>query len=98
MATADTPQSARSPGDEGEVTGPGARPPLVVTHTLLCFSAAGFPMGYAAAAPAYSPSMYPGASPAFQTGTQTVCAGQAHPAAGRGRGGGSEKRGYRVGA
>nr|KAF6452299.1 family with sequence similarity 168 member B [Molossus molossus] len=29
---------------------------------------AGFPMGYAAAAPAYSPNMYPGANPAFQTG------------------------------
>ncbi|KAK2495812.1 hypothetical protein MC885_010304 [Smutsia gigantea] len=29
---------------------------------------AGFPMGYAAAAPAYSPSMYPGANPTFQTG------------------------------
>ncbi|XP_060034166.1 myelin-associated neurite-outgrowth inhibitor isoform X1 [Erinaceus europaeus] len=28
---------------------------------------AGFPMGYAAAAPAYSPNMYPGANPAFQT-------------------------------
>lgn len=29
---------------------------------------AGFPMGYAAAAPAYSPNMYPGANPTFQTG------------------------------
>ncbi|KAJ1089643.1 hypothetical protein NDU88_002792 [Pleurodeles waltl] len=29
---------------------------------------AGFPMGYAAAAPAYSTNMYAGASPAFQTG------------------------------
>ncbi|KAF3824574.1 hypothetical protein GH733_008859 [Mirounga leonina] len=28
---------------------------------------AGFPMGYAAAAPAYSPNMYPGANPTFQT-------------------------------
>lgn len=26
-------------------------------------------MGYAAAAPAYSPNMYPGANPTFQTGT-----------------------------
>uniref|UniRef100_A0A8D0G6U8 Uncharacterized protein n=1 Tax=Sphenodon punctatus TaxID=8508 RepID=A0A8D0G6U8_SPHPU len=26
-----------------------------------------FPMGYAAAAPAYSPNMYPGANPTFQT-------------------------------
>lgn len=25
-------------------------------------------MGYAAAAPAYSPNMYPGANPTFQTG------------------------------
>ncbi|XP_023607056.1 myelin-associated neurite-outgrowth inhibitor isoform X2 [Myotis lucifugus] len=29
---------------------------------------AGFPMSYAAAAPAYSPNMYPGANPTFQTG------------------------------
>ncbi|XDA72443.1 hypothetical protein R6Z07M_002713 [Ovis aries] len=29
---------------------------------------AGFPMGYAAAAPAYSPNMYPGANPTFQAG------------------------------
>ncbi|XP_031307037.1 myelin-associated neurite-outgrowth inhibitor isoform X1 [Camelus dromedarius] len=29
---------------------------------------AGFPMGYATAAPAYSPNMYPGANPTFQTG------------------------------
>lgn len=29
---------------------------------------AGFPMGYAAAAPTYSPNMYPGANPTFQTG------------------------------
>uniref|UniRef100_A0A8C1G518 Myelin-associated neurite-outgrowth inhibitor n=1 Tax=Cyprinus carpio TaxID=7962 RepID=A0A8C1G518_CYPCA len=36
---------------------------------LLFFSCtAGFPVGYAAAAPAYSPSMYPGANPAFPTG------------------------------
>ncbi|XP_032620692.1 myelin-associated neurite-outgrowth inhibitor isoform X1 [Chelonoidis abingdonii] len=28
---------------------------------------AGFPMGYAAAAPTYSPNMYPGANPTFQT-------------------------------
>ncbi|XP_021574060.1 myelin-associated neurite-outgrowth inhibitor [Carlito syrichta] len=28
---------------------------------------ASFPMGYAAAAPAYSPNMYPGANPTFQT-------------------------------
>ncbi|XP_051970532.1 myelin-associated neurite-outgrowth inhibitor-like isoform X8 [Xyrauchen texanus] len=28
----------------------------------------GFPVGYAAAAPAYSPNMYPGANPAFPTG------------------------------
>lgn len=32
------------------------------------FLPAGFPMGYAAAAPAYSPNMYPGANPTFQTG------------------------------
>lgn len=32
------------------------------------FLLAGFPMGYAAAAPAYSPNMYPGANPTFQTG------------------------------
>ena len=32
-------------------------------------------MGYAAAAPAYSPNMYPGANPTFQTGMQAVCAG-----------------------
>uniref|UniRef100_H3BEL4 Family with sequence similarity 168 member B n=1 Tax=Latimeria chalumnae TaxID=7897 RepID=H3BEL4_LATCH len=31
---------------------------------------AGFPVGYAAAAPAYSPNIYPGANPAFQTGHQ----------------------------
>lgn len=31
-------------------------------------------MGYAAAAPAYSPNMYPGANPTFQTGMQAVCA------------------------
>ncbi|TEA35563.1 hypothetical protein DBR06_SOUSAS8910041, partial [Sousa chinensis] len=36
---------------------------------------AGFPMGYAAAAPAYSPNMYPGANPTFQTGKQAICAG-----------------------
>ncbi|KAL6488672.1 hypothetical protein MHYP_G00024130 [Metynnis hypsauchen] len=29
---------------------------------------AGFPVGYAAAAPAYSPNVYPGANPAFPTG------------------------------
>ncbi|XP_069583892.1 myelin-associated neurite-outgrowth inhibitor isoform X4 [Ranitomeya imitator] len=28
----------------------------------------GFPMGYAAAAPAYSPNMYPGTNPAFPSG------------------------------
>lgn len=33
----------------------------------VCFPAAGFPVGYAAA-PAYSPNMYPGANPTFQTG------------------------------
>lgn len=27
-------------------------------------------MGYAAAAPAYSPNMYPGANPTFQAGMQ----------------------------
>ena len=32
------------------------------------FFPAGFPMGYAAAAPAYSPNMYPAANPTFQTG------------------------------
>lgn len=36
--------------------------------TCDCFSLAGFPMGYAAAAPAYSPNMYPAANPTFQTG------------------------------
>lgn len=35
----------------------------------ILFLLAGFPMGYAAAAPAYSPNMYPGANPTFQTGT-----------------------------
>lgn len=34
----------------------------------MSFLLAGFPMGYAAAAPAYSPNMYPGANPTFQTG------------------------------
>lgn len=32
--------------------------------------AAGFPVGYATAAPAYTPSMYPGANPAFPTGME----------------------------
>ncbi|XP_036106757.1 myelin-associated neurite-outgrowth inhibitor isoform X4 [Molossus molossus] len=46
---------------------------------------AGFPMGYAAAAPAYSPNMYPGANPAFQTAghilhTAPVCSSPScHP-------------------
>lgn len=43
--------------------------------TLFCFSPAGFPMGYAAAAPAYSPNMYPGANPTFQTGMHLVYGG-----------------------
>lgn len=30
-------------------------------------------MGYAAAAPAYSPNMYPGANPTFQTGMCNRC-------------------------
>lgn len=42
----------------------------------MSFPAAGFPVGYAAA-PAYSPNMYPGANPTFQTGmycmTDTLC-------------------------
>ncbi|XP_023678084.1 myelin-associated neurite-outgrowth inhibitor isoform X2 [Paramormyrops kingsleyae] len=33
------------------------------------YPAATFPVGYAATVPAYSPSMYPGTSTAFQTGT-----------------------------
>lgn len=81
--------SARSPGDKGEKTAPGRVEPRsspTVTGAALCLSAAGFPMGYAAAAPAYSPSVYPGASPAFQTGTRRErWAGV--PAAGRGGGG-----------
>lgn len=41
----------------------------VGNNCAVFFVAAGFPMGYAAAAPAYSPNMYPGANPTFQTGT-----------------------------
>lgn len=37
-------------------------------NNFVLFLPAGFPMGYAAAAPAYSPNMYPGANPTFQTG------------------------------
>ncbi|KAL0626491.1 Myelin-associated neurite-outgrowth inhibitor [Plecturocebus cupreus] len=33
---------------------------------------AGFPMGYAAAAPAYSPNMYPGANPTFQAALDLI--------------------------
>ncbi|GAB5575563.1 myelin-associated neurite-outgrowth inhibitor isoform X1 [Prionailurus iriomotensis] len=40
----------------------------IVVEAYPIRSRAGFPMGYAAAAPAYSPNMYPGANPTFQTG------------------------------
>lgn len=32
----------------------------------------GFPVGYAAAAPAYNPNVYPGANPAFSSGKNIV--------------------------
>lgn len=34
---------------------------------------AGFPVGYAAAAPAYNPNVYAGANPAFPSGKNEVC-------------------------
>lgn len=41
---------------------------LIYVLSVVGFCAAGFPVGYAAAAPAYSPNMYPGANTAFPTG------------------------------
>ncbi len=41
---------------------------LLIAVIIFSSCAAGFPVGYAAAAPAYSPGMYPGANPAFPTG------------------------------
>lgn len=43
-----------------------------INNFNMFFFLAGFPMGYAAAAPAYSPNMYPGANPTFQTGMCNV--------------------------
>ena len=57
---------------------PGCKITLLLVMTWDCsvfLPPAGFPMGYAAAAPAYSPNMYPGANPTFQTGMQATCAG-----------------------
>ena len=56
-------------GEEGENSQVFGSPGFKIT-LFFYFSPAGFPMGYAAAAPAYSPNMYPGANPTFQAGMQ----------------------------
>lgn len=40
----------------------------ITVFIFTVFGLAGFPVGYAAAAPAYNPNIYPGANPAFSSG------------------------------